>query len=142
MIADSSVPLHKATIARLKADAGVSSIVGDRVYDAVPGGDPNKAIKPYIRLGPFLVLPEEADCSEGVSVTIQIDGFTAGPDSIEAKRLGAAVGKAMQWAQMPLDDGQRLVICSVEMIQYVREPDNITGHAIITVRGQTEPLNT
>jgi len=136
VLADSSLALQKAIIARLKADAGVSAIIVDRVYDAVPTG----AAKPYVSFGPFQVLPEEGDCLEGVAVVIQLDGWAKGPDSVEVKRLGAAIAKSLQWAEMPLDEGQRLVIMSVEALQYMRDPDGITGHAIVTVRGQTEPI--
>ena len=57
------------------------------------------------------------------------------------KRLGAAIAKSLQWAEMPLDEGQRLRDHAVEQIQYMRDPDGITAHAVVTVRGQTEPLN-
>jgi hypothetical protein len=99
------------------------------------------AAKPYVSFGPFQVLPEEADCSEGVTVIIQLDGWAKGPDTVEVKRLGAAIAKSLQWAEMPLDEDQRLVIMAVEALQYLRDPDGITTHAIVTVRGMTEPTN-
>ena len=137
MLADSSLPLQKAIVARLRADAGVSAIIVDRVYDAVP----TAAVMPYVSFGSFQVLPEQADCSEGVGVVIQLDGWAKGPDTVEVKRLGAAIANSLQWAEMSLDEGQRLVIMSVEALQYMRDPDGITAHAIVTVRGQTEPSN-
>ena len=137
MLADSSLPLQKAIVARLRADAGVSAIIVDRVYDAVP----TAAVMPYVSFGSFQVLPEQADCAEGVGVVIQLDGWAKGPDTVEVKRLGAAIANSLQWAEMSLDEGQRLVIMSVEALQYMRDPDGITAHAIVTVRGQTEPSN-
>jgi predicted NBD/HSP70 family sugar kinase len=136
-VADSSLPLQKAVVAVLKADAGVAAIVNGRVYDGVP----NNAVMPYVSLGPFQVLPEDADCSEGVTVLMQIDGWAGGPDSVQVKRLGAAAAKVLQNAELVLDEGQRLVNMVIEQIQYLRDPDNITAHAVITVRSQTEPLN-
>jgi hypothetical protein len=109
-VADSSLPLQKALVARLKADADVNALVAGRVYDSVP----TPVTKPYVSLGPFQVLPEQAECSEGVQVFIQLDGWTAGPDTVQSKRLGAAIAKSLQWANMPLDEGQRLVIMTVE----------------------------
>jgi len=137
VIADSSLALQKAIIDRLTADPGVSAIVANRVYDGVP----SPVVKPYVSFGSFQVLPEEADCSEGVSVTIQLDGWAVGPKTVEVKRLGAAIARSLQWAEMPLDEDQRLVIMSVEQIQYMRDPDGLTAHAVVTVRGQTEPSN-
>lgn len=136
MLADSSLALQKAIIARLTADPGVSAIVGQRIYDGVP----TPVTKPYVSFGPFQVLPEAADCSEGVSVVIQLDGWANGPKTVEVKQLGAAIAKSLQWAEMSLDEGQRLVIMSIEALQYMRDPDGITAHAIVTVRGQTEPI--
>jgi len=134
---DSSVALQTAIRQRLTTDAGVSAIVGNRVYDFVP----DETAKPYVTFGPVQVLPEAADCSEGVSVFAQLDAWADGPDSLGVKRLGAAIAKSLQWAELPLDEGQRLVIMSVESTQYMRDPDGITAHAVVTVRAQTEPLN-
>jgi hypothetical protein len=134
MISDSSLPLQKAIVARLKADV---EMIDGRVYDAVPVS----ATKPYVSFGSFQVLPEEADCSEGVSVTIQLDGWAAGPDTVEVKRLGAAIARSLQWAELPLDEDQRLVIMNIIDVSYLRDPDGITTHAIVTVRAQTEPAN-
>ena len=133
---DASLPVQKAIRARLIADAAVNAIVAGRIYDAVPAN----AVKPYLSFGTFQVLPEAGDCLEGVSIFITLDGWAPGPDSVTTKRLGAAVAQSLQWAEMQLDEGQRLVICSVEQTNYLREPDGLTGHAVVTVRAQTEPL--
>lgn len=141
-VADSSLPLQGALIAAMKADAGVAALVADRVYDVPKGTNGQPPLKPYVSLGPFQVLPEDADCSEGVSVVIQIDGWDdKGPGTTGAKKLGAAIARLLQNAELALGDGQRLVNMVVEQIQYLREPDGITAHAVITVRSQTEPLN-
>ena len=62
---DGSLALQEAIIARLKADTGVSALVNGRILDHVPVDTP----MPYVSLGPFQILPELADCSEGVSVS-------------------------------------------------------------------------
>jgi hypothetical protein len=43
----SSLDLQKAVVARLKADAGVTALVGQRIYDRVPPD----AVFPYVSLG-------------------------------------------------------------------------------------------
>lgn len=133
---DASLPVQKAIRARLIADATVNALVAGRIYDAVP----TAAAKPYLSFGPFDVLPEPADCSQGADITLQIDGWAAGPDTVEIKRIGAAVAASLQWAELALDEGQRLVIMSIETVRYLRDPDGITAHAAVTVRAQTEPL--
>jgi hypothetical protein len=133
---DASLPVQKAIRARMLADPVVNGLVAGRIYDGVP----TNAAKPYLSFGPFQMIPEQAACSQGGDIFVTLDGWAKGPDTVEAKRLGAAVAASLQWAEMPLDDGQRLVIMSVEQVQYLRDPDGITAHASITVRAQTEPI--
>ena len=83
----------------------MTALVGTRIYDAVPMA----ATKPYLSFGSFDLLPEVGDCLDGASVVIQLDGWAAGPDSVEVKRLGAAVATALDEAALTLDAPQRLV---------------------------------
>lgn len=133
--ADPSLALQKAIVAALKADAGVNAIVAGRIYDAVPGG----AVKPYVSFGPFQLLPEHGDCLDGGEAFVTLDGWAAGPDTVQVKSLGIAVAKALDRAELALDASQRLVAMSVEQTQYMRDPDGITAHAVITVHAWTEP---
>jgi hypothetical protein len=133
--ADPSLALQKAIVARLKADAGVNAIIAGRIYDAVPGN----AVKPYVSFGPFQMLPEHGDCLDGGEAFVTLDGWAAGPDTVTVKQLGAAVAKALDLAPIVLDGGQRLVEMSIEQTQYMRDPDGITAHAVVTVHAYTEP---
>jgi hypothetical protein len=130
--ADPSLQLHKAIKARL--DAFVEMVEG-RIYDAVPGN----AVKPYISFGPFQLLPEHGDCLDGGEAFVTLDGWCAGPDSVQIKQLGKAVAAALDLAPLSLDSPQRLVEMSIEQIQYLRDPDGITAHAVISVHAWTEP---
>jgi hypothetical protein len=131
---DPSLALQKAIVARLKADAGVNAIVAGRIYDAVPGN----AVKPYVSFGPFQLLPEHGDCLDGGEAFVTLDGWAAGPDTVQVKQLGTAVAKALDLAELTLD-AQHLVEMSIEQTQYMRDPDGITAHAVITVHAWTEP---
>jgi hypothetical protein len=133
--ADPSLQLQKAIVAALKADAGVDAIIAGRIYDAVPGS----AVKPYLSFGAFQLLPEHGDCLDGGEAFVTLDGWAAGPDTVQVKSLGSAVAKALDRAPIVLTDGQRLVEMSVEQTQYMRDPDGITAHAVITVHAWTEP---
>lgn len=133
--ADPSLDLQKAIVAVLKADAGVNALIAGRIYDAVP----QNAVKPYVSFGPFQLLPEHGDCLDGGESFLQIDAWASGPDSVQVKKLGAALAVALDDAQFALDT-QRLVLIEVDQIQYLREPDNITAHAVLTVRAHTDPL--
>lgn len=130
--ADPSLPLQKA-IKQLLADQ--VAMVNGQIYDAI---GPHE-VMPYLSFGPFQLLPEHGDCLDGGEAIIQIDGWAAGPDSRQIKQLGAAVASALDRAELTLDAPQAAVELSVEQIQYLREPDGITAHAVITVHALTEP---
>lgn len=134
-VADASLSLQKAIVAALKGASGVIAIVGQRVYDGVPP----KPTKPYVSLGPFDVLTEVADGYEGSETTIQVDGWSGEPGSVEIKQIGRAIRAALHEATLSLDDNQRLVALTVDQIRYLRDPDGITQHAVVTVRALTEP---
>ncbi len=67
-----------------------------------------------------------------------LDGWTVGPDTVQVKQLGAAIASDLDRVELILD-GQRLIEFSIEQIQYMRDPDGITAHAVITVHAWTEP---
>ena len=132
---DPSLQLQKALVAVLKADAGVNAIISGRIYDAVPGG----AVKPYLSFGPFQMLPEHGSCLDGGEAIVTLDGWASGPDTVQVKQLGAAIAKALDRKTLELD-GQRLIELAIEQTQYMRDPDGLTAHAVITVHAWTEPV--
>lgn len=137
-MSDASLPLQKAIVAALKADAAVKALVGavtPRVFD-----EPNVgAEKPYISFGFSDVLTEMADEYEGSDASIQVDGWTAPPGKEAIKRLGRAIRSTLHDKALALDENQRLVSLTVEQIRYLVEPDSLTQHVAVTVRARTEP---
>jgi Protein of unknown function (DUF3168) len=131
---DPSLQLQKAIVARLKAGA-TGALVAGRIYDAVPGN----AAKPYVSFGPFQLLPEHGDCLDGGEAFVTLDGWAAGPDTVQVKSLGTAIAADLDRAELALDAPQRLVEMSIEQTQYTRDPDGITAHAVVTVHAWTEP---
>ena len=53
-VADASLALQKAIVAKLKADPACVALFAGRIYDAVP----LSAVKPYVSFGPFDLLRE------------------------------------------------------------------------------------
>ena len=132
---DPSVSLHRAIIAGLKADAGMIAIVGDRVYEDPPA----TPVKPYVTTGPMDVVPEVADEYEGSTTTFQVDGWAEGPGGNSMRQLGRAIRTALHEVQLTLTENQRLVSLTVEMTRYMKEPDGITRHVVVTGTALTEP---
>lgn len=128
-MSDPSLPLQKAIIDALKANSGVTSIVGQRIYDDVPkSSDP---AQPYITLGPTQVLPDKADCIDGTEVSQQIDAWSRAIGKPEVKRIGAAILAALD-DNPPTVEGFTCVICEIESISYLDDPDGETKHAVLT----------
>src|SRR5262245_20021507 len=115
-IADAALPLQKAIVAALKADAALTVLVAGRVYDGVPVS----AVKPYISLGPWQLLADAADCYDASDIAVQLDAWSAGPGSVEVKKVGRAIRAALDGQTLvALDEGQRLVTINVEQTQYL-----------------------
>jgi len=133
---DPALAMQKGTLSLMKAGA-TGEQTGGRIYDGVPGG----ALKPYVSFGPFQMLPEHGDCLDGGEAFLTLDGWAAGPDTVQVKKLGAAIASDLDRASLVVD-GQRLIELSIEQIQYMRDPDGITAHAVITVHAWTEPVDT
>lgn len=132
--ADATLPLQKAIVATLKGNAAVNAIISGRVHDSVPAS----SVKPYISIGPIDSLPDVADEYEGSEITVQLDGWSAGPNSLQAKQLGAAIRTALHNQALSVE-GHRLITLYVDSTRYLVEPDGLTQHAVVTLTARTEP---
>lgn len=132
---DATLPLQKAIVAALKGSSAVAGIIGAKVYDNVP----KSPEKPYISIGPIDVGTDVADEYEGSDTAFQIDGWSAGPKSVEVKQLGRAIRTALHEQALTLDEDQRLVSLTVDQVRYLPEPDGISQHVAVSVRALTEP---
>ncbi len=96
-----SAALQAGLYQHLLADAAVTALVGDAVYDALPSG-PQPAL--YVMLGPETVLDRSDVTGRGsehrltISVISEADGFAA------AKAVAGAVSDAMD-GPIALDQG-------------------------------------
>lgn len=138
-LTDPSFNLQGAVIAALKADAGVSAIVGNRVYDLVgrnPDGSPNVPF-PYIAFGDGQMLPELAECTDAATNYVTLHLWSRAVGFPEVKRLGAAVIKALHDTTLTLASGslQSLLLNSSH---YLRDPDGLTSHAVLTFEALTD----
>jgi Protein of unknown function (DUF3168) len=131
-MSDPSLELQAAIIDRLKDDAGVQAVVGQRVY-AVP---PTTPTFPYISLADNQVLPDKADCIDGTEIFWQIDGWSRNENSSTGpthKRISKAVVAALD--DLPLTvTSYNNIICELNTINYLRDPDGLTMHVAINFR--------
>lgn len=81
-----------ALIARLRADVGVTALVGQRVYDEPP----QEVVRPYARLGNLDLRPFRTDGKQAWQVTFLIEGHSRPTQGrVEASRIATAVIAAL-----------------------------------------------
>lgn len=128
-MSDPSLELQAAIVGKLKADPGVQSVVGQRVYDEVP---PNPTF-PYISLGDPQVLPDKADCIDGTEIFWQLDGWARDPTFPMPKKISKVVIDALDEQELILS-GYTAVWVEFNTVNYFRDPDGITRHVAINFR--------
>lgn len=91
-MADPVLELQGAIIARLKANAGVTALVSNRVAD-IP---PDTWAKPYIAIGPSNFIPDDYDCIDGGEAMIQIDCWSDATVLSQVRQMADAVRIALK----------------------------------------------
>lgn len=127
-----SFELQSALITRLRADAAVTSFVGQKVYDLAPA-DPSAGPTveaPYISMGPSDETSDDAECIDGFEITFQIDVWSRERGYHEARKIADAV-RASLGADLTLS-ANALVTMEHRTTRYMRDPDGITSHAAMT----------
>ena len=125
--------LQGAIVARLKANAAVSALIGQRVYDAVPD---NPAF-PYVSFGPADELSDDVDCVDGFEITMQIDCWSRAVGFPEVKRISDTVRAALVKTDLTIADNA-LVYFEHRITRVFRDPDGLTSHAAISFQAFAE----
>jgi hypothetical protein len=135
---DPTYELAAAVIARLKADAAVSGFVGTRIYDRPPDGT---VLSPYISFGPSDATTDDAECIDGLEISMQIDCWSWGSgeafSSAEVRKIAGAVRASLHDAEFELAQNA-LVTIRHRITRYQRESDGVTNRAIITITAFVE----
>jgi hypothetical protein len=127
-----STALQDAVIAALRADPGVTAIVGQRSYD-VPPADP---VYPFISLGPADMLTGRQDGYRSWVETFQVDCWTEDQRRRQpVKALRDAVIDALDQADLDL---QSYGLSSLDLVlsRVMDDPDGITKHAVLQFTAQ------
>jgi hypothetical protein len=122
-----STALQTLIFQRLTGFAGVTALVGARVYDH-PSKD---VVYPYISFGASDYQPEDYDCIAARTETQQIDIWSRKQDGKrECKTIVDAVKAALHgYAANPVEGA--LVDMRVTMVRVMDDPDGITSHGVI-----------
>jgi Protein of unknown function (DUF3168) len=128
-MSDPSLELQSAIVAKLKADAGVQAIVGQRIYAEVPANP----TFPYISLGDNQVLPDKADCIDGTECFWQLDGWSRSHSGPEEKQISKAIVACIDDQALVLT-GYAAIVVELNRVDYLRDPDGITRHVAVNFR--------
>lgn len=126
--------LAQMVIARLRGDAAVSGLVGQRVYDVAPP----TASFPYISIGSDDFQPDDAEGIHGIAVTLNIDAWSRDAGRLgPARRLCGAIYAALHEADAELAT-YGLAGLTVEAVRAFRDADGITAHGVVTITAAIE----
>lgn len=127
-----SVDIQDAILAVLLADATVTAIVGNRIYDEAPEG----VAYPHITLGPTDAIPSDADCIDSETEVVQIDIWHRDQGrKWPCKDTANAVRVALHDVALDMDEALQ---CRVILRRVFKDPDGITAHGIVQVEIITE----
>lgn len=130
-MSDPSLALQGAIVTLLKAAAGVTSLVGQRIYDEPPAAD--GLVFPYITIGDGQTIGDDTeDCGDGSEVNLQIDAWSRAVGYPEVKQIESAVRTALK--TYPTLTGFTVSVVEFLQAQFLRDPDGKTRHAAMQFR--------
>lgn len=134
-----SAALQKLLYEALRANAGVSAMVGDRVYDHVPPDGAGKVTVefPYISFGAYDFVPDDSDCIYAGEHTVQLDIWSRAVGKVEAKTITDAVRRLLRDYEADMGD-YGLVEMRVDLAQVIGDPDGLTSHGVVQVTALIE----
>lgn len=128
-----SLEMQGAIVARLRASAVLSALVGSRIYDAVP----DDGVFPYVTVGEGDETSNDADCIDGFDLSLDIDVWSRAVGFPEAKQISDEIRKALKSPDLILPTNA-LVEFRHRQTRFLRDPDGLTSHAVMTFEGFSE----
>ncbi|MDI7923403.1 DUF3168 domain-containing protein [Ferirhizobium litorale] len=139
-MASAELELQGAMVARLKADAPLTSLISGRVYDQPPAdlnGVVPAATYPYVTLGEAQTIRDDATCVRGGEIYLTLHAWSRAVGFPEVKRIADAVADSLHDAPLALATN-RLNSIEYRQTRVFRDPDGITSHAVIEFVAFTE----
>lgn len=122
--------VQKAVYARLLADAGVSALVGARIYDELP---PDEPAYPYVHLGEMLTSRFDVKEAAGWEVELTIHVWSRYRGKKEAQNVLDAVEATLNRAALVVT-GYAVVSCDVVQLLNLEDADGLTRHGVARLR--------
>uniref|UniRef100_A4WTD6 DUF3168 domain-containing protein n=1 Tax=Cereibacter sphaeroides (strain ATCC 17025 / ATH 2.4.3) TaxID=349102 RepID=A4WTD6_CERS5 len=132
-----SVELQTAIYQLLTAPGSATmALAAGRVYDNVPGSP----AFPYVSFGPSDHVEDDADGIPARVETLQLDGWTRDSGKLRgARELADAIKADLHGASFEFTTNA-LVQIRVRPVRVFRDPDGITGHAVVPIEATIEEV--
>ena len=131
---NASLALQSAVFAALSADETMQSLVGTRIYDAVP----LNPTFPYAVFGDGKETNADTATEEGSEHVFTVAAWSQGGGHQESKSIADAVRFRLNNVTLSLD-GHALVDLRFLDCEYARQTDGQTYSATLRFRAMTEP---
>lgn len=133
-MANPDLELQGAIVARLKARAGLTAKVAQRVYDRPPTNTPF----PYVEYGESQVIRDDVGClkSNLIYVTIHVWSQYSG-GFMELKEIIHEVVEALDEAPLVLPS-HRLISITRQDARHFKDPDEVTTHGVVEFVARVE----
>lgn len=136
-MADPSYALQFGVVGALKASSSLKTLISDpvRVYDRVPITAPY----PYLTVtGDEQVIDDGNTCGEAFECFQNVHVWSNAVGMLEAKQIAGAVRDALIGAISVT--GFRVVEALHQNTRYLKDPDPLLEHAVVTVRYLIDPV--
>jgi hypothetical protein len=123
--------LQKAVRTRLVGSSSITALVpAANILDrnARPNPDPS------IILGAGLSIDDgDSIARDRTRVVLDLHVWKKEPSTAGVKAIGGAIRSAIRSAALVLDAGFHAADCRVSSMRFLRDPDGLTSHAVVTV---------
>lgn len=134
---DPALAVQEAVIAALRLSS-LNAVVNGRIYDSVPATKPGATPTfPYVTFGEAQSLPERADCIDGTEHFFTVHAWSRAVGFPEVKRMAGAIREALHEAEIEVT-GYRLIDLALQNTQFMRDPDGLTSHGVMTFRAMLD----
>lgn len=123
--------LQVAVVQRLRADTGVTALIGAKTYDNPPTNDDGEiapSLFPYVSIGASSMTPDNAECIHADDIIFQLDVWSIDLPKKQMRDIAEAVRRALRDWEPTLSDNA-LVSFEYDGTTYIQ--DGNINHAAI-----------
>ena len=136
-MSSASLDLQDIILTTLKADATLMALINN-VWDKVPTTAFDAPKESYISFGPHDYVEDDDECIISGEHTFQLDVWSRKVGFPVCKQICDRVKFLLHEADLTIPTTNALVEIRVPSIRYMRDPDGLTSHGVVTVTALIE----